>query len=353
RGNVVFSGPNSLLIGDEELRFDKLLIATGASPEIPLIEGLDSGPYLTSQSALELETMPESLVVMGGGYIGLELAQAFVRLGTNVTVVLRKDRLLGGIDSDVTASLVTRLSREGVNFVFNANVKSVSYESPLRVVTLLEREGVPVSLVSSHILVTTGRRPNLPLGLEKLGVDIKDGFIKVDEYLNTTNSNVYAAGDVVNSPAFVYVAANEGAIAAQNIIKDKSAATNHSIVPWVVFTEPQIAGVGLTEEQAKKQGFDIQISKLPMSALPRALVSANTDGFIKLIKPKGEDYLLGAVACMPGAGDIIMQIGLALRFKMSVKELSQTMHPYLTYSEAIKLCAQGFFKDIGKMSCCA
>lgn len=353
-GNVSFNGPNSLSIGDEELKFDRLLITTGASPEIPPIEGLENGPYLTSKTALELDSLPESLVVVGGGYIGLELAQAFARLGTKVTIILRRNRILGGVDRDVTESLMASLSQEGVSFINHADVMSVTYPSPTKVIVGVVREGVSVSLESTHILVTTGRKPNLPNGLDKLGVNLKDGFIAVDGHLKTTNANVFAAGDVVNSPAFVYVAAYEGALAAQNMIgSDSPVSANYSIVPWVVFTEPQVAGVGLTEEEAKAKGIEISVSILPMSALPRALVSANTEGFIKLIKPKDEDYLLGAVACMPGAGDIIMHVGLALRFKMSVKELSQTMHPYLTYSEAIKLCAQGFFKDIKKLSCCA
>lgn len=353
-GDVTFTGENSLRVGDDELTFDKLLIATGTRPSVPPIPGLADGPYLTSTTALELKELPERLIVLGTGYIGLELAQGFARLGAKVVLVARKDRLLGGIDDDVTRTLMDALVSEGVEIITNATVASVSYGQGRAVLVHLAQGERGGTLEGSHILVTTGREPNLPDGLDRLGVRLEQGHIAVDEHMRTNNPNVYAAGDVVKTPAFVYVAAYEGGLAAQNMLNPDSPATSdYRLVSWVVFTEPQVAGVGIMESEARAQGVRVDVSTLPLSALPRALVSGDTRGFLKLIKAAGEDRLLGAIACMPAAGDIIMQVALAMRFNMSVKELSQTMHPYLTYSEAIKLCAQGFFKDVKKLSCCA
>lgn len=353
-GDVTFTGKNSLRVGGEEITFDKLLIATGTRPTLPPIPGLVDGPYLTSTTVLELRELPERLIVLGAGYIGLELAQGFARLGSKVVIVARKGRLLGGIDDDLTQTLMNALTSEGIEIITNAVIDEVNYGEDAQVTVRLSQDGKSGALVGSHILVTTGREPNLPAGLDLLGVRLEQGHIAVDEHMRTSNPNVYAAGDVVKTPAFVYVAAYEGGLAAENMLStDAPGKANYHLVPWVVFTEPQVAGVGLTESEARTKGVPIDVSTLPLSALPRALVSGDTRGFLKLIKGAGEDRLLGAIACMPGAGDIIMQVALAMRFSMSVKELGKMMHPYLTYSEAIKLCAQGFFRDVKKLSCCA
>jgi mercuric reductase len=219
----------------------------------------------------------------------------------------------------------------------------------------VERGGETLQLRAGAILVATGRKPNSAgFGLEELGVAMDHrGFLKTSQYLETTVPGIYAAGDVAGEPMFVYAAAYEGALAAENALVGNSRRKDDTAVPWIVFTDPQVGGVGLDEAQARAQGLDAESSLLPLDHVPRALVARDTRGFIKLVRDRKSDLLLGARILAPEGGELLMEIALAMKFKIPVRALAELFHPYLTLSEGVKLAAIAFEKDVNQLSCCA
>lgn len=337
-----------------QLTPDRILIATGAVPVPPPIPGLKGTPYWTSTEALMAETIPEHLIVLGGSAIGLELGQAFSRLGAQVTII----ELLGLLprqDPKLGESLKRYLEEEGIRVLTHTAAKSVAYtrfrfRRGGRFVVDLGSETVE----GSHLLVATGRRPNTDaLQLKQAGViTAANGAIVVDERLRTNLCHVYAAGDCTNQPQLVYVAAAAGSCAAINMTGGE-ARLDLSIVPQVVFTDPQVASVGLTEAEAARQGFSVESRTLALDNVPRALANFDTRGFIQLVAERETGRLLGAQVLAPNGGEVIQTAALAIRQQMSVDELASQLFPYLTMVEGLKLCAQTFRKDVTQLSCCA
>jgi mercuric reductase len=353
RGEARFRDPHSLVVrlaggGERVLDFDRALVAAGASPAIPDVSGLRATPYWTSTEALDAERLPEHLLVYGGSAVALELAQAFLRLGSRVTLIARST-LLSREDPLVGATLKAILEEEGMRILTGASAQRVSHENGR---FALDVDGA--DLVGDRLLVATGRRPNTDgLGLEAAGVRTDGrGAILVDERMGTSAPGIYAAGDCTTQPMHVYVAAAAGTRAAINMTGGE-AALDLSVVPAVVFTDPQVATVGLSEDAARTRGLAVESRTLALEHVPRALVGFDTRGFVKLVAEAGTGRLLGAQAVAAEAGDLIQSAALAMRGGMTVEALGAELFPYLTMVEALKLCAQTFTKDVAKLSCCA
>jgi mercuric reductase len=353
-GHGEFARRGQLMVGDRTLRADRFLIATGARPSVPPVPGLADAGYLTSTEALALRELPASLLVLGGRYIALELAQAFARLGTKVTVLQRSGHILPTEDDAITCALRAHLEEEGLRIVTGVATRAVR-RTDHGIEVDCEVGGSSEIFRAEKLLSATGRQPNTDrMGLDRVGVELTaDGHIRVDQFLESTMPGVYAAGDVIGEPAFVYTAAWEGRLAAENALSGSRRPADYGVVPWVVFTDPQVAGVGLTEKAARAKGVPVDVTRLPLSAVPRALAARDTRGLIQLVKEQGGDRLLGATILAPEAGDLIMEPTLAIRYGIGVSQLASTFHPYLTQSEGIKLAAQTFTTDVKKLSCCA
>ncbi len=340
-------------IDDVRLTTDRVIIATGSRPAIPAIAGIDSVPYLTSTTALELEALPQSMLVVGGGYIGVELAQMFSRAGVGVTLVCRS-RLLPEGEPEIGEALQGYLSDEGVTVVAGAVYEAISH-SETGVSLALTQGGSRRLLTAARVLLTTGRVANSDgLGLAELGVRVCDnGGIVVDDRMRTTRPGVYAVGDVTGRDQFVYMAAYGARLAAQNALNGDSLSYNNLAMPAVVFTDPQVATVGLTEAAARAAGHDVQTSMITLDHVPRALAARDTRGLIKLVADRGTRRLLGAHILAPEGADSIQTAAVAIKCGMTVEQLGDTIFPYLTTVEGLKLAALTFNKDVTKLSCCA
>ncbi len=353
-GAAKLAGPHSVEVGDEVLTADAILIATGASPAVPPIPGLTEAGYLTSQTAIELTEPPRRLAVIGANAIGLELGQMLANFGSLVTFVDVADRIAPFEEPEVSEALTAILEAAGHRVLTSARVEAVAVEGGDKVLRG-DRDGEPFELRADELLVATGRRPNSDgLGLAEVGVETDArGAIVVDEHQRTSVESIFAAGDVTGQPQFVYVAAAGGAAAASNALGLAEEALDFDSLPRVTFTTPQIASAGLTEAQARERGFDVESSVLPLDAVPRALVDADTSGLFKLVAEAGTGRLVGASVLASRAGEVIQSAVLAIRAGMSVSELAAGWAPYLTMAEGLKLAAQAFGRDVAKLSCCA
>ncbi|MCC7542608.1 MAG: mercury(II) reductase [Deltaproteobacteria bacterium] len=353
RGHARLRPDATVEIDGEPMRARRVLLCLGASAHVAAIPGLADTPFLTSTTAMELGRLPQHLVVLGGGFVALEIAQAFLRFGSRVTVVARS-RLLRGEDPELVSLLSTYLRAEGLELAEDAAIERVDCQAGhFRVA--LRQEGASRTIEGDELLVATGRRPNTRgVGLEEAGIALgPSGEIVVDPFLRTSHPHVFAAGDVLGDPAFVYVAAYAGALAADNALADAGRTYDVGAVPRVTFTDPAIASVGLTEVDARARGHSVVVSRLPMSFVPRAVAARDTRGLVKLVADAGTNRLIGAHVLAPEAGDVIQEAVVAIRFGIRVDELAATFHPYLTSVEALKLACQGFQKDVTKLSCCA
>jgi len=341
-------------VNGERLNGDAILLCTGARPAVPEIPGLTDVPFLTNESAFELTELPESLLVLGGRYIALECAQIFARLGSRVTVLQRSARILPTETLELTAELTGHLQAEGMGIVTGVVVQRV-FKDGSGVAVEATVDGKPQTFRAAQLLVATGRTPNSGgLGLENAGVKTDaHGFVAVDSHLSTAVPGIYAAGDLTGEPMFVYTAAYEGALAVENALAGGHRQRDYAALPWVVFVDPQVAGVGLDLEQAKAEGIDAEASTLTLVHVPRAIAARDTRGFIQLIRDRKTDRLLGARILAPEGGELLMEAAVAIRYGITVAQLAAMFHPYLTLSEGMKLAALSFGKDVNKLSCCA
>jgi len=354
QGRARLTGKNGVEIEGRSYAPGKIIIATGASPWAPPIPGLDEVPYLDSTSALALKELPRSMIVLGANAVGLELAQAYARAGTVVTVLEVLPRIAPFEDEDISTALAGYLEEEGLRIVSAFKTTRVERRDGRTILTGT-KDGAEMRFDAEQLLVATGRRPNTAgLGLEDAGVTLgKRGEILVNDQLQTSNPFIYAAGDVTGRDMFVYVAAYAGALAAENALTDAGRVYDAGYIPRITFTDPQIASAGLTEAQAREQGYEVKVSTLPMVHVPRALAAHDTRGLIKLVADAATDRLLGAHILAPEAGEMVQTAVLAIRFGITVRELRETMFPYLTNVEGLKLAALSFEKDVAKLSCCA
>ena len=353
RGRARFKNASTLLVSEtdgseHEVAFDRCLIATGASAARPDIPGLESAPYWTSTEALASDAIPTSLAVIGASVVAVELAQAFARLGCKVTILARRSLFVRD-DPAIGEAITAALRLEGVEVWENTQASHVSYADGAYALATERGE-----LRVERLLVATGRAPNTQsLGLDAAGVKMSpSGAIIVDKGMRTSAPGIYAAGDCTDQPQFVYVAAAAGTRAAINMTGGE-AELDLTAMPTVVFTDPQIATVGLDESQAQRQGIQTDSRLLTLDNVPRALANFDTRGFIKLVAEVGTGRLLGVQAVAPEAGELIQTAAIAIRMRMTVRELADQLFPYLTMVEGIKLAAQTFTKDVKQLSCCA
>lgn len=353
-GRAEFVDAETIECGGERIRGRAYLIATGASPAVPPIEGLADAGYLTSTTALELREVPEELAVIGASAVGLEMGQLFLRLGSRVTLLEAMPRIAPLEEPEVAETMTAILREEGAEILTGVKIKSVKRDGERRRVAL-EREGAERELAVDHVLVATGRRPNTAgLGLEKARIELTErGALEVDEHLRTTNPRVWGAGDVTGHPQFVYVAAYEGNLAAQNALEHAGEKVDLTALPRIIFTGPTVAAAGLTDEQAKAQGIECECRVLPLVHVPRALVNRDTRGFVKIVAERETGRIVGATAVADGASDVIQAAIYAIKFGLTTEQVASTWAPYLTFAEGFKLAAQTFSRDVAKLSCCA
>jgi len=353
-GSARFQGAGAVAVDGRLIAGGRYLIATGASPSAPPIPGLAETGYLTSTSALEVTELPERLAVIGANAIGLELGQYFARMGSRVTLIEVLPRIAPFEEPEISETLAQALAGEGIEILTEAQVTSVAREHDLRRLQVVAG-GRRRTLEVDEVLVATGRRPNTAgLGLDGAGVAVDErGAVVVDEHLRTTNERVFAAGDVTGGPQFVYVSAYEGALAAENALSGAERRVDLGALPRVTFTSPQIAAVGLSEQQARDAEYAVKTSLLPLQMVPRAIVNGERRGLIKLVADAGSDRLLGVHILAEHAGEVIQAGVLAVKLRLTVRELSETFHPYLTMAEGLKLAAQTFERDVARLSCCA
>jgi mercuric reductase len=340
-------------INGDLIKAPRLIIVTGARPAVPSIPGLETVEYLTSTTALSLETLPRSLLVIGGGYIGAELAQMFARMGVTVTIVCRS-RLLPAAEPEISEALSGYLRDEGIQLECGVTYKQMR-QTDAGAALVVTREGRETTLTAERILVATGRAPNVEeLGLKESNVAQRaNGSIQVDDRMQTSRSGIYAAGDVTGQDQFVYMAAYGAKLAAKNSLNGNSLRYDNTAMPSVVFTDPQVASVGLTERAARAADHDVRVSVLPLGAVPRALAARDTRGLIKLVADKKSHKLLGAHILAPEGSDSIQTAALAIRQGLTTDDLAEAIFPYLTTVEGLKLAALAFEKDVAKLSCCA
>ncbi|HLJ62931.1 MAG TPA: mercury(II) reductase [Stellaceae bacterium] len=341
-----------IAVGGHPITAGKIIIATGAAPDRPRIPGIETVPTLTSTTALELEHLPKSLLVIGGGYIGCELGQMFARAGVKVTIAARR-RLLPAAEPEISGALAQYFTEDGITVR-----GGLSYERIERtaegVALIVLIDGRVETITAEQVLVTTGRRPNTEgFGLSEAGIALlPNGGIKVDDRMRTSKRGVYAAGDVTGADQFVTMAAYGARIAAANALNGDSKRYDRTAMPAVVFTDPEVASVGFTEAEARTRGIAVKTSTLPLAQVPRALAARDTRGLIKLIAEAKSGRLLGAHILAPEGADSIQTAALAIKIGFTVEQLAETIFPYLTTVEGLKLAAQTFTKDVAKLSCC-
>ncbi len=333
---------------------DRIVVATGSHPWAPPIPGLHESGFLDSEQALSLEALPSSLIIIGGGSIGLEFAQLFTRFGVQVMVLETGPYVARAEEPEIGQALVRYLEEEKVRICTDVRITRVERREGGYFVHT-ESNGKPEVCRAERLLVATGRRPNTSgFGLDAAGVRLgPHGEIVVNEHLQTSNLDIYAAGDCVGDPMYVYVAAYAGGLAAENALTGAGKVFDLTALPHVTFTDPQMASVGLTEQQAKAKGLRVQTAVLPLHHVPRALAARNIKGLIKLVAEEDTGRLVGAHVLAAEAGEVIQEATLAIRFGLTVQDLAQTFHPYLTMVEGLKLAALTFKKDVSKLSCCA
>ena len=354
KGEAKFVDASTVEVNGAKLSAKRFLIATGASPSLPQISGLEEMDYLTSTTLLELKKIPKRLTVIGSGYIGMELGQLFHHLGSEITLMQRSERLLKEYDPEISESVEKALIEQGINLVKGATFERVEQRGEIKKVYITVNGSKEV-IESDQLLVATGRKPNTDsLNLSAAGVETgKNNEILINDFGQTSNEKIYAAGDVTLGPQFVYVAAYEGGIITDNAIGGLNKKIDLSVVPAVTFTNPTVATVGLTEERAKEKGYDVKTSVLPLDAVPRAIVNRETTGVFKLVADAETLKVLGVHIVSENAGDVIYAASLAVKFGLTIEDLTETLAPYLTMAEGLKLAALTFDKDVSKLSCCA
>ena len=353
QGHARFTGPDRLDVVGRVVRARRFVIATGSAPWAPPIEGLDQVGYLTSTTAMDLSELPESLVVIGGNYVGLEMGQVFANLGADVTIIEALDRIAPMEEPEISEQLTRTLEDDGIRVVTSAQAIRIQHGARK---TVVARAGEnEIELEGTEILVATGRRPVLDgLDLDAAGVELdeRDGLV-LDETLRTTNPAVFAAGDVTGAPQFVYVAAAQGTLVADNAIASRERKMDYTALPRVTFTTPNIAAVGLTDEQAQEAGYECECRVVELRHIPRARVNLDTRGLFKIVADRTTGKVLGVHALAENAGDAILAAVYAVKCGLTIDDLAETWAPYLTMAEGIKLTAQSFTTEVEMLSCCA
>ena len=329
------------------------LIATGSSPQIIHFKGIENVDILTNEEILELEALPKSLIVIGGRVLGLEFAQMYAHFGSNVTILQRSPRILPGDEPQVSDELTRCLENEGIRILTDTEILELSQENGKKTVHL-KTKGKEEKIVGDEILMATGRKPNTgDIGLENAEVEVdRKGFIKINEYMQTTNPNIYGAGDCASTMMLETLAAKMGNVAASNILENAEKTINLKEIPRAVFTNPQVASVGYTDEEYSEKTKACSCRTISMELVPKAQTVKDTRGIIKMVIDPRNEQIVGVHIVSPLAADIIHEATLAVKFNLKLDDITDTTHVFPTMSEAIKKVAHAFKRDITSMSCC-
>lgn len=354
KGQGHFNSPQQIVVNEEVVTGRQVLIATGTRACIPSFPGLESVPYLTSSEAFMLKKLPGSLIIIGGGVIALELGQMFQRFGVMVTILERGPHVLSGFDQEVAFSIQNILQDEGLNILTHTTVAQVG-QSDTDVTVRVHTNGQSHDLNGETLLIACGRIPNTDhLHLDKAGVEITDrGFVKVNQEMQTTHQSIWAAGDVTGPPLATPVGAREGVIAAENMLASHHRQMDYTIMPRAVFTQPEVASVGLTATEARQQGIRVKADCLDLKHVPKAAAIYKTGGLVNMVVEENTDRILGVHLVADRGADLIHEAALAIKCRLTTKELIDMIHVYPTMSEAIRMAAQIFQKDVSTLSCCA
>jgi pyruvate/2-oxoglutarate dehydrogenase complex dihydrolipoamide dehydrogenase (E3) component len=345
RGEAKFVSPHELEVNREKLRAKNFVIATGSRAAIPKIEGIEKVPYFTNETIFdELKEKPESMIVLGGGPIGCELGQAFQRLGVKVTILQSAAQLLRPEDEDVAAFMQQRLLDEGIKVCLQTTAKRISQRDGRVAVDFADRE----SVTADTILVAAGRTPNLrALNLQAAGVDYDEHGVKVNEYLQTSQPHVYAAGDIANRLKFTHTADFTARVIVRNILMPFQLLrqkVDWSVVPWCTYTDPEVAHVGLGEKRAKEKNIEYDLFVVPLEDVDRAVVESEDNGFAKILTARGSDKILGATIVAPHAGDLLHELVLAMSAKIGLGKIASTIHAYPTFAELARKAGDKYNK---------
>lgn len=353
-GRAVFEADGSVRLGEQKYRASRYVIATGAQPRMLPIPGVQEAQPLNSTSLMELDVLPKSLIILGGRAVALELGQMMARFGVEVLILQRSLRLVPEHEPEIGRGIQDYFEQDGIGIFTGVQVERLSRDGDTRVVHA-RLMGQKREFRAEQILMALGRHPNTEgLGLEHVGVVVDaNGAIVVNEYQQTTNPILYATGDVTTNPDYVYVAAAGGAVAARNALTGIQKPLDLAALPGVIFTDPQIATVGLTEAQARHRGYAVQAQTLSLEYVARAQAARDTRGLIKLVADAATGRILGAHVLAAEAGEVIQTATLAVKSGLTLTDLTDTLFPYLTQAEGLKLAALSFTKDVAKLSCCA
>lgn len=342
RGKIL--GPDRVEVNGRRINGDALLIATGSQTDMSGTESLPPESVLSNENLFQQDSLPASLLLIGGGYIAVELSQMLNRLGVRVTTLQRSPHLLSSQPAYLGEGLGHILQEEGVNLVCNVRLTGLEAGGD-GVIVRAAVNGAPSTFTAQKVLMARGRTANTgDLGLENAGIPLRQGgFVDVNDRMQTCCPSVYAAGDVLGGHMLVYTASAEAERAVADLFGDPPRPWATESVPWVVFSDPQIAGVGLSEEQALERGLPVECAELPVSRWPRFSTVNRTRGFLKLFRDPRTDTLIGARALCPEAGDLMSELNLILRHQLPLRDIASSLVPYLTLSEGIQRCAGGFY----------
>ncbi len=345
KGTGSFKTKNDISIKDKDgkeslIHADKVIIATGSEPvALPNVE-FDETIIISSTGALNLDQVPKKMVVVGGGYIGLEMGSVWSRLGSEVHVVEYLDYITPGMDKEISNEFMKILKKQGITFHMQHKVENIKKNGSKAIVSTIDKSGNKKNFDCDVVLISVGRKPNTRgLNLEKIGVELDERKrIKTNKNFETNLSNVYAIGDVIAGPMLAHKAEDEGIAVAENIA-GQSGHVNYDTIPGVIYTTPEVASIGKTEEQLKEQNIKYKIGKFSFMANSRAKAIDDTEGFVKILADEKTDKVLGAHLIGPHAGELIAEIGVAMEFGASSEDIARTCHAHPTFSEAVKEAA--------------
>src|SRR5213080_1561576 len=353
-GEARFVSPHEVEVNGQRLRAKNFVIATGSRAVIPKIEGIDSVPYFTNETIFdELEEKPESMIVLGGGPIGCELAQTFCRLGTQVTMIQRGDQLLAREDRDVAEFLERRLIDEGVRIIKNVDARSVATTDAGKIaLEFLDRQPGRLAertFFADALLIAIGRNPNLQsLDLKSAGVDVNEAGLCVNDYLQTSQRHIYGVGDVIGPFLFTHMADAQARVVVRNILvpfQFLRQKMDYSVVPWCTYVDPEIAHVGLAEKEAKQKNVDYDLFVVPLEDVDRAVVESEDAGFAKVLTAKGSGKILGATIVAPHAGDLLHEFVVAIKANVGLGKISSIIHAYPTFAELARKAGDKYNKS--------
>ncbi|HEY5620888.1 MAG TPA: mercury(II) reductase, partial [Candidatus Bathyarchaeia archaeon] len=354
RGKARFVSRTRVKVNGVNIDGKKFIVATGSSPRILPIPGIEKVDYLTNVETLGLPEKPSSMIIIGGRALALEFAQMYAHLGTRVTILQRSARIIPDEEPEISQALGQYLESEGIKIHTDVQLKKV-YQKDSEKVVVASADGREFEVKGEELLMATGRAPNThDLGLEVAGVKLRaDGAVKVNSEMHTSAPHIWAAGDVIGEPMLETIAAKEGATAAENALRDAHKKVDFLSVPKAVFTSPQVATVGLTDREANEKGYQCACRTVEMSIVPKAMTIRETRGLVKMVAESSTGRILGVHILAENAADIIHEGVLAVKYKLTIDDIINTVHVFPTVSESIKLAAMSYRKDLSQLSCCA